>query len=136
MARIRFQLNPIPLLILGILFLTSFGFKTHQDDWVVPDQYKNMENPYVNSDDEDDIGKDLYTVHCRSCHGKTGLGDGSKAFDLETEVTQFSSQKFKSQSDGSMYFKMIIGRNEMPAFDKKIKSEEDRWLLINYIKSF
>jgi len=35
-----------------------------------------------------------------------------------------------------MYFKMIIGRNEMPAFDKKIKSEEDRWLLINYIKTF
>jgi mono/diheme cytochrome c family protein len=136
MARIRFQLNPTPLLVLGILFLTSFGFKMYQDDWVVPDQYKNMENPYVNYEDEDDIGKDLYTVHCRSCHGKTGLGDGSKAFDLESEVIQFTSQKFKSQTDGSMYFKMIIGRNEMPAFDKKIKSEEDRWLLINYIKSF
>jgi mono/diheme cytochrome c family protein len=119
-----------------LIFLLTTGFILHQDDWVVPDQYKNMENPYANFDDEDEIGKDLYTVHCRSCHGKTGLGDGSKAFDLETEVKQFNSKSFKSQSDGSIYYKMIIGRYEMPAFDKKIKSEEDRWLLVNYIKSF
>jgi mono/diheme cytochrome c family protein len=75
-------------------------------------------------------------MHCRSCHGKTGLGDGSKAFELESDVKDFTSKTFKSQSDGSIYFKIIIGRDEMPSFDKKIREEEDRWMLVNYVKSF
>jgi len=130
----KIKLLSIPIVLL--IFLTSMALKNAQDDWVVPDQFKNMENPYAEVVDDDEIGKDLYAVHCRSCHGKTGLGDGSKAFELETEVKQFNSNTFKSQSDGSVYFKMIMGRNEMPSFDKKVKSEEDRWLLINYIKNF
>jgi mono/diheme cytochrome c family protein len=94
-----------------------------------------MKNPFVGVEDEDEIGKDLYSVHCRSCHGKSGLGDGSKAFELDSDVKDFTANSFKSQSDGSVYFKIIMGRNEMPSFDKKIESEEDRWLLVNYIKS-
>jgi len=129
--------NIIQLSLPIILFLlTSMAIKTFQDDWVVPEQFKNMKNPFANVEDEDEIGKDLYATHCRSCHGKTGLGDGSKAFDLESYVKDFTSNVFKSQPDGAIYFKMIIGRNEMPSFDKKIKSEEDKWLLFNYIKSF
>ena len=136
MIFIQNQYRLLILLITFFVFLSSAVFRPYQDDWVVPDQFKNMENPYANFDDDDEIGKDLYTVHCRSCHGKTGLGDGSKAFDLETEVKQFNSNTFKSQTDGSIYYKMIMGRYEMPAFEKKIKSEEDRWLLVNYIKKF
>ena len=108
--------------------------KSMQDDWVVPDNFKNMENPYAGVEDEDDIGEDLYKIHCRSCHGKTGLGDGSKAFELSSDVKDFTSNTFKAQTDGSIYFKMIMGRDEMPSFDKKITEDEDRWMLVNYIK--
>ena len=114
--------------------LTSMMLKSMQDDWVVPDNFKNMENPYAGIEDEDDIGEDLYKIHCRSCHGKTGLGDGSKAFELSSDVKDFTSNTFKAQTDGSIYFKMIMGRDEMPSFDKKITEEEDRWMLVNYIK--
>lgn len=123
-------------LFLLVLFIITSGYISFQDDWIVPDKFKNMENPYAEVEDEDEIGKDLYSVHCRSCHGKTGLGDGSKAFELESDVRDFTANTFKSQSDGSIYFKMIMGRNEMPSFDNKIKEEEDRWMLVNYIKSF
>jgi len=123
------------IFLVAFFFLAS-GYIPMQNDWVVPDKYKNMKNPYAQVDDEDDIGKDLYSVHCRSCHGKTGLGDGSKAFELNSDVRDFTAKTFKSQADGAIYFKMIMGRDEMPSFDKKIKEEEDRWLLINYIKSF
>ena len=123
-------------LILGTFFFIASGYISFQDDWVVPDKFKNMENPYAQVEDEDDIGKDLYSIHCRSCHGKTGLGDGSKAFELESDVRDFTAKTFKSQPDGAIYFKMIIGRDEMPSFDKKIKEEEDRWMLVNYVKSF
>ncbi len=124
------------ILLLLVLFFIASGYTSYQDDWVVPEKFKNMENPYAQVEDEDEIGKDLYSMHCRSCHGKTGLGDGSKAFELESDVKDFTSKTFKSQSDGAIYFKIIIGRDEMPSFDKKIREEEDRWMLVNYVKSF
>jgi mono/diheme cytochrome c family protein len=130
------KINIQATLFLVALFFIASGNTSLQDDWVVPDKFKNMENPYAQVEDEDDIGKDLYSVHCRSCHGKTGLGDGSKAFELESDVRDFTAKSFKSQSDGAIYFKIIMGRDEMPSFDKKIKDEEDRWMLVNYVKSF
>ena len=134
MRTIKYKIN-VTLFFSALLFIVS-AYTSLQDDWVVPEKFKNMENPYAQVEDEDEIGKDLYSVHCRSCHGKTGLGDGSKAFELESDVKDFTAKTFKSQSDGAIYFKMIMGRDEMPSFDKKIKEEEDRWMLVNYVKSF
>lgn len=133
----RVKINNIKtaLFFVALIFIAS-GYTSLQDDWVVPEKFQNMENPYGEVEDEDEIGKDLYSVHCRSCHGKTGLGDGSKAFELESDVKDFTAKTFKSQSDGAIYFKIIMGRDEMPSFDKKIKDEEDRWMLVNYVKSF
>lgn len=105
-----------------------------QDDWVVPEEYASMENEYPGGD-VDDIGKDLYMKHCKSCHGKEGYGDGSKAGELETEMRDLSYEDVQSQSDGALYYKSIIGRDEMPNFEKKITNMEDRWLLINFLRS-
>ena len=33
----------------------------------------------------------LYSTHCKSCHGKEGLGDGTKAAQLKTKSGDFSS---------------------------------------------
>jgi len=48
----------------------------------------------------------------------------------------FSTDTFKAQSDGAIYYKSFIGRDEMPNFEKKITEEEDRWLLVNYMRNF
>jgi mono/diheme cytochrome c family protein len=125
----------VPLFFTALFFLSPYGLITLQVDWKVPDQFKNKKNPYAQTVDEDEIGNDLYKVHCQSYHGKTGLGDGSKAFDLDSDVKDFTAKSFKVQPDGAIYYKMIMGRNEMPSFDKKIKLEEDRWLLVNYLRS-
>jgi len=111
-----------------------FAFSAPQEDWEVPAKYKNMENEYA-GEDEDGIGEDLYKQHCRSCHGKEGYGDGSKARELDTELRDFTSEAVQSQTDGELYYKAIIGRDEMPNFERKIRSEEDRWMLINYMRS-
>jgi len=50
-------------------------------------------------------------------------------------MPDFSSAEFKAQTDGAMYYKTYIGRDEMPAFKNKISDKEDQWLLINYIKN-
>jgi hypothetical protein len=41
---------------------------------------------------------------------------------------------FGNQTDGSLYYKTIFGRDDMPSFEKKIVEEEDRWMVVNYIK--
>lgn len=110
------------------------SFTAPQEDWEVPAKYKSMENKYAGGD-EDGIGEDLYKQHCRSCHGKEGYGDGSKAKELETEMRDLTSEEVQAQSDGELYYKSIIGRDEMPNFEKKIKGEEDRWMVINYMRS-
>ncbi len=120
------------------LFVTSllvaFTSPPPQEDWVVPAEYAELENKYPGGD-VDDIGKDLYMKHCRSCHGKEGYGDGSKAGELETEMRDLTWEEVQEQSDGVMYYKSIIGRDEMPNYEKKIPNEEDRWLLINYMRT-
>ena len=116
------------------IFSLFVAFTSPQEPWDVPSEYANMENEFA-GEDEDGIGEDLYMKHCKSCHGKEGYGDGSKAGELETEMRDLTWEEVQEQSDGEMYYKSIIGRDEMPNYEKKIPSEEDRWLLINYVRT-
>lgn len=118
---------------LTITFVLA-AFTLPQDKWEVPAKYKNMENEYA-GEDEDGIGEELYDQHCKSCHGKEGFGDGSKAKELDTALRDFSSDEVQSQTDGELFYKAIIGRDEMPNFEKKIRDEEDRWMVINYLRT-
>ncbi len=122
------------IVMLGLLSFTSPRILS-PDDWEVPAKYKSMKNPQKDADDEDEIGKGLYKKHCQSCHGKEGYGDGTKAAELETEMRDLTAEEVQSQSDGALYYKSIIGRDEMPNFEKKMPGEEDRWLLINYLRT-
>jgi mono/diheme cytochrome c family protein len=110
------------------------AFTIAQDEWVVPAKYKNMENEYA-GEDEDGIGEELYAQHCKSCHGKEGFGDGTKAKELDTEMRELPSAEVQGQTDGELYYKAIIGRDEMPSFEKKIRDDEDRWMVINYLRT-
>ncbi|MCF6241911.1 MAG: c-type cytochrome [Bacteroidales bacterium] len=124
----------IASLMLGaMLFL--FSTNSNAQDWTVPANYKSMKNPKAGDADAGNVGKALWDQHCKSCHGKEGYGDGSKADELDTELRDFSTDEVQSQTDGELYYKAIIGRDEMPNFEKKIPSEADRWLLINYIRT-
>ena len=102
--------------------------------WVVPAKYQTMKNP---TDPKVDlaIGKSLYGKHCKSCHGSEGYGDGTKAKEMKGDLGDFSSKKFQSQTDGALFYKTTFGRDDMPAFNKKIPSDEDRWLIVNYMRT-
>jgi len=124
------------LFLLATILLMSFANICLQNDpWSVPSKYTKLKNPFVDAEDADQIGKELYMVHCRSCHGTKGKGDGKKAATLDTQVTDIATSDFKSQTNGEIYYKSFIGRDDMPSFEKKIKEEEDRWLLVNYLKN-
>ena len=118
------------------LGLYSF-IQLHQStEWVVPESAKKIKNPTDKADKESlAVGKTLYSKYCQSCHGKEGYGDGTKAKELKGDLGDFSSEKFQAQTDGALFYKMTTGRDDMTGFEKKIPDAEDRWLIINYIRS-
>lgn len=128
----------ISALLLAALVMFSFGMKKMlSDDWVVPAKYKSLKNPTDPSDKENmAVGKTLWAKHCKSCHGKTGEGDGSKAEELDTPCGDFTEDEFQSQTDGELFYKTSEGRDDMGGYEKKIPDDEDRWLLVNYMRTF
>ncbi len=114
-------------------FLYSFTSQTKL--WVVPDKYKNMTNPVKTDAESVKAGKVLWTKHCQSCHGKTGLGDGTKAAQLDSEVGDLSTTDSQKQSDGSLFYKTLEGRDDMPSFKKKIPDEQEIWAVVNFIRT-
>lgn len=128
--------NAIILLLASSVALYSFTLVYQSKEWVVPETAKKVKNPTDKASKEDlAIGKSLYAKHCQSCHGKEGYGDGPKAKELKGDVGDFSTTEFHSQTDGALFYKMTTGRDDMPAFDKKIPDAEDRWLIVNYIRT-
>ncbi|NEW83335.1 MAG: cytochrome c [Mariniphaga sp.] len=127
----------------AVVIMTSvvlFSFVAPQDQkasapWVVPANYKSMVNPQKGKGDPENVGKMLYAKHCKSCHGGAGLGDGAKASSMKTKINSLKDGKFQAQTDGEIYFESFIGRDEMPNFEKKIPAVEDRWALVNYMRT-
>ena len=124
----------LSFIVIAAFALTIVAFTIPQEKWEVPAKYKSMENEYA-GEDEDGIGEELYAQHCKSCHGKEGYGDGTKSKELDTEMRDLTAEEVQGQKDGELFYKAIIGRDEMPNFEKKIRDDEDRWMVINYLRS-
>ena len=119
---------------MSLLVLGAF-IGVQNDPWPVPEKYENMENPVEADKASINIGKVLYSQHCKSCHGKEGWGDGPKAAQLDTPCGDFSSEEFQAQSDGAIFYKTREGRDDMPSFSKKIPAAEDIWHIVNYVRT-
>jgi mono/diheme cytochrome c family protein len=121
---------------LSALVLLSFTYAGFQGKpWTIPAKYKSMKNPKPGDKASITLGKTLWAKHCKSCHGAMGLGDGPKAASLKSDVGNFSTKAFQAQSDGDMYYKSFVGRDEMPNYEKKIIEEEERWAIINFMRT-
>lgn len=127
---------PILFTLIIVTALMAFVPKKQNDPWPVPDKYKNMANPVKSDATSIATGKELYTQHCKSCHGTKGKGDGPKAAQLDTECGDFTKPDFQKQTDGALYYKTFEGRKDMPSFKKKIPEANDIWAVVNYMRSF
>ena len=120
--------------ILSFLLYSFTSVIIDQDEWKVPSKYETMKNPTDPKVDLN-IGKSLYAKHCKSCHGKEGYGDGPKAKEQKGDLGDFSSEEYQAQSDGALFYKTSFGRDDMPEYTKKMPDDEDRWLIVNYMRT-
>lgn len=124
------------VLVTGLI-LAGFTLKMDMQPkpWPVPAAAKAKKNPVANDAASLKTGKSLWNTHCRSCHGTKGLGDGTKSARLKTDPGDFSKPDFQAQTDGEMFYRLSEGRDDMPGFKKKIPDEDDRWSLVNFMRT-
>lgn len=119
----------------GLLLLTA-SFSYIQQPWPVPDKAAKTPNPLKGDKESVANGKSLWNQHCSSCHGKMGKGDGSKSAQLKTPLVDFATPVVQGQSDGTLFYKISEGKDEMPTYKKKIPDADEIWGLVNYIRTF
>jgi mono/diheme cytochrome c family protein len=123
------------MVLFAAAIMISFIAPEDPKPWEVPAKEKNMKNPEAANAESVKVGRMLYNKNCASCHGKTGLGDGTKARGLDTFPGDFSGDYYQSQTDGDHFYKTKTGRSEMPKYDGKI-DDEDVWHIVNFMRTF
>ncbi|MBI1746301.1 MAG: c-type cytochrome [Acidobacteria bacterium] len=91
-----------------------------------------------------DLGKKVYEMKCATCHGGDGKGDGEAAFVLYPKPRDFTLGVFKIRStesgspptDDDLFRTITQGMagTSMPAW--RSLSENERWALVHYVKTF
>ena len=104
------------------------------DVWVAPARAAKKKNPVAADAGSLAKGKPVYFKECASCHGDTGKGDGSAVKDLERKPGDLTLSKMFDQSDGALFWKITEGNKPMASYEKTL-SEEDRWNVINYVRT-
>jgi mono/diheme cytochrome c family protein len=121
------------LLVLAFHFIRIQSF-AQSPPWVAPKDADNNKNPLAGNTSVLPEAKTLYTANCGPCHGDKGRGDGPAAAGLNPKPADHSSLAVQSESDGALFWKLSEGRAPMPSY-KKVFSDQQRWELIDYIRT-
>ncbi|WP_347838830.1 cytochrome c [uncultured Draconibacterium sp.] len=119
----------IKYLLVALIFLAQHVMA---QEWLVPEDQKNLINPSEYNLENVKKGKDLYLLNCKSCHGDAGKNNGLPLVPPPPDVT---SDIMQANTPGELYYKITKGRGGMPQFETTI-SEDDRWRLVNYIMNY
>jgi mono/diheme cytochrome c family protein len=76
-------------------------------------------------------GKVLYQRFCAVCHGPTGAGNGTVAVGALPLI----GQRVAGLADGFLYSYIRYGGVIMPSYGDKILTREDRWAVVDYVRS-
>ncbi|MCY1721202.1 cytochrome c [Prolixibacteraceae bacterium Z1-6] len=117
------------LILITIVILPLFV--AAQETWVVPETNLEKISPFVFDDDLIKDGEALYENLCISCHGTVRKNNPMVFVPSPGDP---ASEKFQSQTDGSMFYKINKGRGGMPGFEPTLE-EEEIWSLIGYFRS-
>lgn len=97
-----------------------------------------LKNPVVSNAESRERGKEQYRIFCSSCHGSVGNGDGhlytSKLFPAKP--TSLVEAYVQNKADGEIYY--VITKGSVAGLMGPHESQilpEDRWAIINYVRS-
>ncbi len=76
-------------------------------------------------------GEELFVTYCSVCHGPAGNGQGT----VRVGAPPLNTAVVAGRSDGYLYSVVRYGRNLMPPYGDKIVRRDERWLVVDYVRS-
>lgn len=124
---------------LGLLYRSPVygqdGQKTEK--WVAPVEADTLINPYAKEGVElPEQARDLYLMVCATCHGEQGDGGGGAGQAFNPPPADFTTVEVQKQSDGALFWKISEGRPPGMLGYRQILSDEERWQLVTYLRTF
>jgi mono/diheme cytochrome c family protein len=95
---------------------------------------KTLKTPFPSGPESLAQGKDAYLYFCVQCHGPRADGKGTVGQSFFPLPTNLASPAIQGQSDGELFHKISLGFKRHPPLASTV-SEEDRWSVVNYIRS-
>lgn len=111
-----------------------------KNTWELPDDADKTKNPVAATPESISKGKDLYLGkvkgNCIFCHGETGSGNEANLPKLRRKPADLSNkERMSAMTDGEVFWKVSKGINEiMPAGEQRM-TEEERWNVVNYVRT-
>ena len=111
-----------------------------KNTWELPEDADKTKNPVASTPESVTKGKELYLErtkgNCIFCHGETGSGNEANLPRLRRKPADLSNkERMTAITDGEAFWKISKGiQGIMPAGDKRM-SEEERWHVVNYVRT-
>jgi len=131
---------PVKILLAAIFItiISVLAVATYKNNFptLIPEEAKKLVNPIPYSDATIENVRPLYLEKCANCHGEAGKGNGPDAMMYDPSPADFTDPKHMSTfTDGELFYKITEGKKPMPSFKKRF-SEEQRWQLVLFVRSF
>lgn len=109
--------------------------------WELPEDADKTKNPVPATPESIAKGKELYFErtkgNCVFCHGDKGSGNEANLPRLRRKPADLTNkERMTAMSDGELFWKISKGiPGIMPAGENRMKEAEERWHLVNWIKT-
>lgn len=111
-----------------------------KNTWELPADADKTPNPVQATEESIAKGKELFLEkmkgNCIFCHGETGAGNEANFGKLRRKPADLTNKERMTQmTDGEVFWKITKGINGiMPAGEKRM-NEEERWHVVNYVRT-
>lgn len=105
-----------------------------------PAEIKDLEKPEF-TEELETTGKELFDVHCRTCHGPEGKGDAPAGMALNPPAQDLTNPELQAAlTDRYIYWRImeggaVLGYVGMTPFKAVISDVEDRWALVAFVRT-
>jgi len=112
-----------------------------KNTWELPEDADKTKNPVASSAESIEKGKALYLDstkgNCIFCHGETGSGNEGNLAKLRRKPADLTNkERMTAMTDGEIFWKITKGiRGIMPSGERKLPDAEDRWHVVNYVRT-